>query len=296
MPTSTSRLGFSQDHYVSQLDGYRQYENVPLGILEHQLQESALGDCSGMTVLDLGGGQGLRARQAIDHGAVAVDVVDSTKTFSILKARLLYRNLSYLTLLALVSPEMMQAGQKIEEALGRGSKLLQWFEADVSRPEDLARCSLRFEDEGYDIVMANWLFDHAASMDVLDGMMRSCVAYLKPGGRFLGTRTYGSTMTMAGRDGKYGLSFKDHAEVPGGGGVTFRYTIHVDPPAEFEAGSMDVTYRPEKMVAFHERYGLEDTQIEPFENASWIRSDPEYWKLLLEEPNFAVVKARKKIV
>lgn len=90
MPTSTSRLGFSQDHYVSQLDGYRQHENVPWGILEHQLQESALGDCSGMTVLDLGGGQGLRARQAIEHGAVAVDVVDSTRALSISKARLLY--------------------------------------------------------------------------------------------------------------------------------------------------------------------------------------------------------------
>lgn len=90
MLNSTSRLGFSQDHYANQLDGYRQYENVPWGILEHQLQESALGDCSGMTVLDLGGGQGLRARQAIDHGAVAVDVVDSTRTLFISKARPLY--------------------------------------------------------------------------------------------------------------------------------------------------------------------------------------------------------------
>lgn len=77
----------------------------------------------------------------------------------------------------------MSAGQKIEESLGRSTKVLQWFEADVSRSEDLARLQLRFKDEGYDIVMANWLFDHAASMDVLDGMMRSCVAYLKPGGR-----------------------------------------------------------------------------------------------------------------
>lgn len=90
MPPSTSRLGLSQDHYISQLDGHRQYENAPWGILEHQLQESVLGDCSGMTVLDLGGGQGLRARQAIDHGAIAVDVVDSTRTFSISQACLLY--------------------------------------------------------------------------------------------------------------------------------------------------------------------------------------------------------------
>lgn len=48
-------------------------------------------------------------------------------------------------------------------------------------------------------------------------------------------------------------------------------------------------------MEFHERYGLEDAQIEPFESASWVRSDPEYWKLLLEAPNFAVVKAKKKV-
>lgn len=145
------------------------------------------------------------------------------------------------------------------------------------------------------MVMANWLFDHAGSMDVLDGMMRSCVAYLKPGGRFIGTRIYNSTDTPATRDGKYGVSYKDHRDVPGGGGVILCYTVHVDPPAEFEAGSMEVMYKPEKMGAFHERFGLVDTQIEPFENASWIRSDPAYWKLFLDEPNFAVVKARKKV-
>lgn len=59
---------------------------------------------------------------------------------------------------------------------------------------------------------------------------------------------------------------------------------------------MDATYLPEKMAEFHERYGLEDTQIEQFENASWIRSDSDYWKLLLVEPSFAVVKATKKVV
>lgn len=101
MSDSTSRLGYSQEQYVKQLDGYRQYENVPWGVrapslysstkfsalkpvecphtwqvLEHQLQESALGDCTGLTVLDLGGGNGLRARHVVDHGSIAVDVVD----------------------------------------------------------------------------------------------------------------------------------------------------------------------------------------------------------------------------
>lgn len=93
MDTLTSRLGFSQDHSDSQSGGYRQYENVPWGILEHQLHESALGDCSGMTVLGLGGGQGPRARQAIEHGAIAVDVVDSKRPYPVPKACLLYVSL-----------------------------------------------------------------------------------------------------------------------------------------------------------------------------------------------------------
>lgn len=193
---------------------------------------------------------------------------------------------------------MMQAGQKIEQSLRRSNELVKWFEADASRPDDLARLPLRYKEEGYDMVMANWLFDHAGSLEVLDGMMRSCVAYLKPGGRFIGTRLLNSATTPASKDGKYGVSYKDQVALPagggGGGGVAFRYKVHVDPPVEFEAGSMAVTYDSGKMGAFHEKYGLEDTQIEAFEKASWIRSDPDYWKLFLEEPNFAVVKARKK--
>lgn len=90
MAHAISRAGYSQEQYLSQLDGYRQYDNVPWGILEHQLQESALGDCSGMTVLDLGGGQGLRARHAIDHGAIAVDVVDGTSSVPLFTPYRLY--------------------------------------------------------------------------------------------------------------------------------------------------------------------------------------------------------------
>lgn len=88
MRTLISRVGFSHDHYDSQSNGHRQYENVPWGILGHQLHESTLGDCSGMTVLDLGGGQGLRARQAVEHGATAVDVVDSRRPSSVPQASL----------------------------------------------------------------------------------------------------------------------------------------------------------------------------------------------------------------
>ncbi|ROV95972.1 hypothetical protein VMCG_07973 [Cytospora schulzeri] len=268
MATTKPRSGYSKDQHEAQASSYGRFEPTPFGILEHQLHESALGDCTDLTVLDLGGGQGLRARQAVDHGAKAVDVVD-------------------------LSPEMMHMGQKIEESLGRGNKVLRWFEADVSKPEELARVPLRFKEEGYDMVMSNWLFDHAGDMAMLDGMLRSIVAYLKPGGRFIGTRAFNTPRAPAMTSSKYGATFKDFEEIPGG--LAYRYVLHMDPPVQYDAASMEATYNPAKMDELHAKYGLEDTQIEPYGNASWIRSDPDYWKLFLDQPSIAIVKARKKL-
>ncbi|KAK7742381.1 hypothetical protein SLS53_004526 [Cytospora paraplurivora] len=266
MTTSAPRAEYSKDQHATQAGGYRQYEHTPNGILEHQIYDSALGDCTGITVLDLGGGQGLRARQVIDHGAIAVDVVD-------------------------LSPEMMHEGQNIEESLGRGDDVLRWFEADVSKPDELACIPLRFKEEGYDMVMANWLFDHAGNMEMLDGMFRSATQYLKPGGRFIGTRVMNTPQAPGATSGKYGCSYKDFEKIPGG--LAYRYVIHIDPPVQYDASSMEATYNPAKVDELHAKYGLEGTRIELPENASWIGSDPEYWKLFLDQPYMAIVTARK---
>ena len=108
---------------------------------------------------------------------------------------------------------MMQAGQKIEKSLGRGEEVIHWIEGDASKPESLARLPLRFKEEGYDMVTANWLFDHAGSMDTLDGMFRSVVAYLKPGGRFVGTRVIHGHASPAATTGKYGYIY-DSSKTP----------------------------------------------------------------------------------
>ncbi|KAI3398717.1 hypothetical protein diail_8756 [Diaporthe ilicicola] len=267
MATAADRVEYSKEQHAHQTDGYGQYVDTPFGTLEHQIYASALGDCTGITVLDLGGGQGLRARQVIDHGAVAVDVVD-------------------------LSPEMMQAGQNIEESVGRGEDVIKWFEADASKPESLAGQPLRFKDAGYDMVMANWLFDHAGSMETLDGMFRSVVAYLKPGGRFVGTRVIHGHTSPAATLGKYGYIYKDFEEIPGG--VAYRYILHVSPPVQYDGASMEVTYNPDLISEFHTKYGLEETELEPSESAKCLRDDPEYWKLFIDRPSMAVVKARKK--
>lgn len=76
MADSEARTGYSKLQHASMAGSYGKREALPKGTLENELLDSAMGDCKGLTVLDVGGGQGVRARQVIDHGAIAVDVLD----------------------------------------------------------------------------------------------------------------------------------------------------------------------------------------------------------------------------
>ncbi|KAI0012632.1 methyltransferase-like protein [Xylariaceae sp. FL0662B] len=249
-----------QKEYDNQAKTYDDYHtSMPYGIMETQLMKSALGDCSGATVLDLGGGTGARARQALDAGATLVDVVD-------------------------VSPEMLQIGESIEASLKREGAI-RWHVGDVSKPMDHLPLGK------YNLVMANWVFDHARTVEELEGMWRNVAAYLKPGGRFVGVRSGDPRAPcVANGEAKYGITYKDFVDVPGG--VHFRYKVHCDPPIEFEASSMEASYSGS--TAMHEKFGLSEVEIEPYENAEIVRSNPEFWKLFVDNPSMIVVKAKKK--
>ncbi|XXG95304.1 hypothetical protein Hte_001565 [Hypoxylon texense] len=244
--------------YDSQASTYGDYTATPLGKLETQLVTSALGDCTGATVLDLAGGTGLRARQVLAQGAASVDVVD-------------------------LSPEMLRVGQETTDPAAD----VRWFAADVSQPLD----HLPLRD--YDLVMANWVLDHANSVAELEGMWRNIVGRLRPGGRFVGVRS-GDPRSPAVADGaaRYGVTYKGFEDAPGGAGVRFRYVIHLDPPLEFEASSLEVSYSGS--TAMHDKFGLRDVRTEPYENAEVVRSDREFWKVFLDQPSLVVVKATKK--
>ncbi|KAI1081505.1 S-adenosyl-L-methionine-dependent methyltransferase [Whalleya microplaca] len=249
--------------YDDQATAYDDYlTTLPYGIMETQLVGSALGDCTGARVLDLGGGTGARARQALAAGAAAVDIVD-------------------------LSPEMLRIGESIEAALKRREGAVRWLVADVSKPLD--HLPLRRE---YDLVMANWVLDHARTVDELEGMWRNIAAYLRPGGRFVGVRSGNPRAPcVANGEVKYGITYKDFVDVPGG--VHFRFVVHSNPPIEFEASSMEVSYSGS--TAMHEKFGLCEVETEPYENAEIVRSDPEFWKLLIDDPSLIVVKAKKRL-
>ncbi|KAK6212700.1 hypothetical protein LQW54_004967 [Pestalotiopsis sp. IQ-011] len=249
-----------KQEYNANAKAYNDYDSLPYGQLEAQLFGTALGDASGQTVLDLGGGTGLRARQALAAGAASVDVVD-------------------------ISPAMLSVGRDIEKELGREDKI-RWLEADASRPLDHILGRAR-----YDVVMANWLFDHAESDEGLEGMWRNIDAHLRPGGRFVGIRSGDPRSDALSRTKKYGIWYEDITEIPGGVGL--RFFMATDPPINFDAKLVESSYGGS--TKYHTKYGLEDVELIPAGDMKVAREDPEFWKVFLDNPPMIAVKARKKV-
>ncbi|KAI0428290.1 S-adenosyl-L-methionine-dependent methyltransferase [Xylaria sp. FL1042] len=229
----------------------------PIIRLDNELFTSAIGDATGAEVLDLAGGSGIKARLAVKAGAVAVDIVD-------------------------ISQEMMRQGQKAEAALNRD--VMRWFDGDISKP--LNHLPLKPQ---YDIVIANWPFDHSDNMTVLEGMFSNIEKYLKPGGRFLGVRC-GNPRAPAMQTGELGVIFKDFEEIPGG--VKYRFAFNSFGSA-IVASSMEATYSGSTEI--YEKFGLVDVQIEPYENAQVVKENPKLWESFLRDPGAAMVKATKKL-
>jgi toxoflavin synthase len=241
--------------YDDHAAAYADYHVFPSGIIESELLTAAMGDCTGLKGLDLGGGNSHRAREAVEAGAAAVDVVD-------------------------LSPEMLRIGEDLEKSLGRNC--IRWLLADIAKPMD------DFPLQEYDLVMANWVFDHAGSIEELEAMWINVVKYLKPGGRYFGVRV-ASPRSEAYREGKYGVRFKDHQDIPGG--VKYRYEIMQDPPFDFEATSMEISYSGS--TEMHEKFGLHDVKTVPYEEMECIKKNPEFWELFLKDPPLAVITAKK---
>jgi SAM-dependent methyltransferase len=184
-----------------------------------------------------------------------------------------------------ISHEMLQMGRNFEASLDR-EDFIRFYEADVSKPFPY----LPLRRGGYDVVMANWVFSFAENMDVLEGMFRNIVAYLKPGGRFIGVRD-ADPWSPALRNGKYGGSCTWIDRIPGG--VKYMCVLHCEPPIEFEGASLEVIYSGSSEI--YERYGLTDIEVVPYESAEIVQRNPDFWELFLARPNLAVVQALKPL-
>ncbi|RYP81030.1 hypothetical protein DL770_006020 [Monosporascus sp. CRB-9-2] len=262
---SLSQQDQAKKDYDALAGTYNNYGLLPSGQLESQLIKLALGNCKGLSILDLGGGTGLHAREAIDLGASSVDVVD-------------------------VSREMLGIGEEIERQRVRESKvnnnMIRYFEADVSKP--LSHLPLR--EDGYDVVMGNWIFSFADRVELLEAIFSNIVSHLKPGGRFVGVRD-ADPWSPALESGKYGGSCKWVERIPRG--AKYMCVLHCTPPIEFEGACLEDIYSGSTDI--YEKFGLVDVKTVPYQEAEIVQKDPDFWRLFLERPNLAVVQAVKKV-
>ena len=240
-------------NYDQNADAYGQFVTTPLGTLEQQLFDLSIKDCDGLKVLDLGGGTGLRARDALNAGARVVDVVD-------------------------ISWEMMRLGQEHEKSIPRDR--INWYHGDVSKSLD--HLSLG----PYDMVIANGIFDHAHDAEELETMWHNAAAYLEPGGRLIANRN--NPFSQSATHGKYGVTFSDFQHFPGG--LVFRYRMATDPPLDFASTALDVYYSGSLEIA---KKFFQDFQNVPWEETPVVKADPDFWKSYLADPILYIFTARK---
>ncbi|KAK0723357.1 methyltransferase-like protein [Lasiosphaeria miniovina] len=247
--------------YDKAASGYAGYSELPSGQLEAELVRIALGDCTGCTVLDLGGGMGRHARTALQLGATAVDLVD-------------------------ISAGMMHAGQQQYGVEFDATARLRFWQADVAQPLD----HLPLRKEGYDIVMANWVFSFAGSTQALHAMLANVRRHLKPGGRFVGVRDADPWSPVL-QTGKYGGLCRDISPIPGG--VRYVCVLQSTPPVEFVGTCLEVVYSGS--TAVYEQFGLSEVATVPYTSAPVVQRDPAFWSEFLQRPCLAVVTARGSI-
>ncbi|KAK3346086.1 S-adenosyl-L-methionine-dependent methyltransferase [Lasiosphaeria hispida] len=253
-----------KEQYDEMATEYKLYEDLPVARLEAELIRTALGNCTGLAVLDLGGGSGSYARMAVRHGARQVDVVD-------------------------ISEAMMQIGKDIEASCTSSSRI-RWIQADVTKPLTTQDLPTPLLPPGrYDIAMANWLFDHARTPDDLRGMWANIATALKPGGKFIGIRATapGIFAEHNVKAGKYGCLRTEIRDIPGG--LECRATLLTNPPFSVGVTLMRDSYNLQDEIA--RELGMTGFGTVPKRETEEVRRNVEFWREHLEEPEFAVVTA-----
>ncbi|KAF9889053.1 hypothetical protein FE257_008030 [Aspergillus nanangensis] len=241
---------------------YTSVVDLPYFQLEAEFVRLALDDCTGLTVLDLGGGSGIHARDAIDAGAALVDVVD-------------------------ISSEMLREGEAAETALGRSDRI-RWFQADITQPlvEQVTPHGPHYQ-HGYDIVMVNWTFNHATSIQDLRAMWTNVSSSLKPGGRFLGVRVHSVDPAYISH-GKYGIKFTDVEGIPDG--VKYWVEALTEPPVGFEGTAIRSTSVTDNIAG---ELGLVGLKLMNPEKTEVVQKDLDFWAEFIKDPFFVMVTASK---
>lgn len=252
----------AKTQYNTLAEQYGTYGDLPTSRLEAELVRIALGDCTGLKILDLGGGTGIYARQAVAAGAARVDVAD-------------------------ISDGMIQVG-KDSTSQDTDTRIF-WHVADASKP--LAEQDVELLAPGsYDLVMANWLFDNARSIEALQVMWENVAASLRPGGRFLGIRVLNPGIQEEYvRVGKYGCRYDGIKAMPGG--LTCTVVLLTDPPCSFTGTMLDDSCQ--MLNEIPQKLGIAGFRLVPPEETDVVKENPEHWADYLRAPVCGVATAVK---
>ncbi|RMZ85698.1 hypothetical protein DV736_g6553, partial [Chaetothyriales sp. CBS 134916] len=257
-----------KDHYKDIAAQYDGLEALPHSRLAQELVQYALGDCTGQVILDVGGGSGLHARNAIANGAARVDNID-------------------------LSQEMLHNCDAAEEREGRkpGERVV-CFAGDATRPLDHLALPGRSDSRGlYDVVMVIWTFDHASSISELEGMWRNVAQHCRPHGKVVSIRITNPWESHQ-RVMKYGVKVSDMQTVSGG--VKYIYTVMADPPFSCEATAMEAHYDLNRARAMAKKFGFGDLEVVPTAEMPVIKENREFWQDFLDHPSFCCVAGVKE--
>jgi toxoflavin synthase len=131
------------------------------------------------------------------------------------------------------------------------------------------------------------------SPDDLQGMWANIAVSLKSGGRFLGIRVHmaQSTSGLAADPSKYGCSFTELRDIPGGIGCTA--TLLTTPPFSFGATLMEDSYTLANEIP--KKLGMTDFAVVPYADADIVKEDPAFWQDYVDSPAFLVLAAKKRV-
>ena len=139
---------------------YTQLKDRPIPIMQNRYASEAMGDLTGLRVLDGACGTGFYAQMMARKGAAKVIGID-------------------------ISSGMIENAKKeLPNHLIAGS--IRYHVGDFEKPDLLRSLGLDEQKGTFDMVFAAWLLNYAADWQQLSKMLRNIFDALKPGGKFIG--------------------------------------------------------------------------------------------------------------
>lgn len=139
---------------------YTELKNRPIPIMQNRYASEALGDLSGLRVLDAACGTGFYSKMCREKGAQEVIGID-------------------------ISSGMIENAEKELPSHQRDGSI-RYLVGDFEQSELLQNLGLDDMNGTFDVVMAGWLLNYASDWERMTAMLKNIFLALKPGGRFIG--------------------------------------------------------------------------------------------------------------